>query len=115
MNAVHSPCAPSAPSAIGPRFDADGFLVDTGHWTPGLARQLAAEAGIAELTAPHWRVIEHVRSRFFDFGSLPVMRLVCRAAGIEPGTAHRLFDGCATVWRIAGLPNPGEEARTYMH
>jgi len=25
-----------------------------------------------------------------------------------------LFGGPIEVWRLAGLPNPGEEARTYM-
>jgi TusE/DsrC/DsvC family sulfur relay protein len=98
-----------------PVFDDNGFLADPGQWSPALAAVLAAEAGIERLGPAHWRVIEHVRERFFSLGSLPVMRLVCRAAGIEPGTAHRLFSGCASLWRIAGLPNPGEEARAYMH
>jgi tRNA 2-thiouridine synthesizing protein E len=26
----------------------------------------------------------------------------------------RLFGGCREAWRIAGLPNPGEEAKSYM-
>ena len=98
-----------------PIFDENGFLADPGQWSPALAAELAAEAGIEQLGPAHWRVIEHVRERFFALGSLPVMRLVCRAAGIEPNTAHRLFSGCASLWRIAGLPDPGEEARAYMH
>jgi tRNA 2-thiouridine synthesizing protein E len=43
------------------------------------------------------------------------MRRVCRAAGIEPGKAQRLFSGCRSLWRIAGLPNPGPEAIADMH
>jgi tRNA 2-thiouridine synthesizing protein E len=27
---------------------------------------------------------------------------------------QRLFGGCREAWRIAGLPNPGEEAKNYM-
>jgi tRNA 2-thiouridine synthesizing protein E len=96
-------------------FDTNGYLADPAQWSPTLAEQLAAEAGIDYLGPAHWRVIDHVRERFFAFGSLPVMRLVCRAAGIKLGTAHRLFSGCASLWRIAGLPDPGEEARAYMH
>lgn len=95
-------------------FDEDGFLAEAANWTPSLAEELAREAGIEELTAKHWEVIEHVRRRYFAIGALPVMRLVCRAAGVEPGQAHRLFSGCRSLWRIAGLPNPGEEAKAYM-
>jgi tRNA 2-thiouridine synthesizing protein E len=43
------------------------------------------------------------------------MRLVCRAAGLDPSQAHRLFSSCRSLWRIAGLPNPGEEAKAYMN
>lgn len=27
---------------------------------------------------------------------------------------HRLFGGPLEAWKVAGLPDPGEEARTYM-
>jgi tRNA 2-thiouridine synthesizing protein E len=95
-------------------FDDDGFLVDAGAWSPALAARLAREAGIAELGERHWDVIRLVRKRWFALGALPVMRLVCRAAGVERDRAHELFAGCRSLWRIAGLPNPGEEAKAYM-
>ncbi len=98
-----------------PDFDERGYLVDTQQWNRALAESLALEAGIARLTPAHWRVIDHVRQKYFTLGSLPVMRLVCRAAGVDPGTAQNLFSGCASLWRIAGLPHPGEEALAYMH
>jgi TusE/DsrC/DsvC family sulfur relay protein len=108
--------APLARSVIGrPHFDADGFLVDAPDWSPAMAELLAREDGIDRLGATHWRVIHLVRERYFAFGALPVMRLVCRAAGLDPRQAHRLFNGCRSLWRIAGLPNPGEEARAYMN
>ncbi len=98
-----------------PSFDDRGYLVDSRQWDRELAQTLAREAGIDRLSPAHWRVIEHVRSKYFTLGCLPVMRLVCRAAGVEPGDAQGLFSGCASLWRIAGLPNPGEEALAYMH
>jgi tRNA 2-thiouridine synthesizing protein E len=105
-----------APGAVATaRFDDDGFLAESGNWTPDLARALAREAGIAELTAKHWEVIHFVRRRYFSIGALPVMRLVCRAAGLDPNNAHHLFSSCRSLWRIAGLPNPGEEAKAYMN
>lgn len=96
-------------------FDEDGFLADPGQWTSTLAEQLAHEAGIDELSAKHWEVIRFVRERYFSIGALPVMRLVCRAAGLDPSKAHQLFSSCRSLWCIAGLPNPGEEAKSYMN
>jgi tRNA 2-thiouridine synthesizing protein E len=96
-------------------FDGDGFLCESGNWTPRLAEELAQQAGIGELTAKHWEVIHFVRERYFSIGALPVMRLVCRAAGLDPHHAHALFSSCRSLWCIAGLPNPGEEAKSYMN
>jgi tRNA 2-thiouridine synthesizing protein E len=96
-------------------FDEDGFLADSEHWTPTLAEQLARQAGLDELSAKHWEVIHFVRERYFSIGALPVMRLVCRAAGLDPSKAHHLFSSCRSLWSIAGLPNPGEEAKSYMN
>lgn len=96
-------------------FDGDGFLEHSERWTPALAEQIAADEGLSTLDAKHWQVIHLVRERYFAIGALPVMRLICRAAGIEPGRAHRLFPSCRSLWRIAGLPDPGEEAKVYMN
>ena len=114
---VHRPvlAVPAEANVAAHRFDADGFLLDTEPWTPALAEQLARQSGIAELTPLHFHVIGLVRERYHSLGALPVMRLVCRAAGLDPRDAHRLFSSCRELWRIAGLPNPGEEAKAYMH
>jgi len=96
-------------------FDDDGFLAESDNWTPSLAEQLAEQAGIDALTPKHWEVIHLVRERYFSLGALPVMRLVCRAAGLDPKKAHHLFSSCKSLWTIAGLPNPGEEAKSYMN
>jgi len=96
-------------------FDADGFLAHPEDWSPNLARKIAWMEGVDELGAKHWEVIRLVRDRYHAIGALPVMRLVCRAAGIDPHNAHKLFSSCSSLWRIAGLPNPGEEARSYMN
>jgi tRNA 2-thiouridine synthesizing protein E len=105
-----------ARSAVAPTWlDEDGFLAVSGDWTPSLAEQVAREAGIAPLSAKHWEIIDFVRERYFSIGALPVMRLVCRAAGLEPSQGHQLFGSCKNLWLVAGLPNPGEEAKSYMN
>lgn len=102
-------------SGAAPDFDDDGFLADPDRWTAAVAAQIARIEGIDELTARHWEVIGLVRGRFHALGALPVMRLICRAVGLDPATAHGLFSSCRSLWRIAGLPNPGAEARAYMN
>ncbi len=107
--------APAAPNAAPIAFDDAGFLADPRVWTPALAEQLARLEGMGGLGAKHWQVIELVRERYFRLGALPVMRLVCRSVQIEPQAAHRLFRNCRSLWLVAGLPDPGEEARAYMN
>ncbi len=97
-----------------PAFDEDGFLADPATWTPELARQIARLDGVPYLTDRHWLVIELVRARAARVGAAPAMRSVCRAAHSSKEEIYRLFGGCLAVWRIAGLANPGEEAKAYM-
>jgi tRNA 2-thiouridine synthesizing protein E len=96
-------------------FDRDGFFADPHLWDRRVAERIARYEGIAALTAKHWEVIDHVRGQYFLTGALPVMRLVCRATGLDRHKAHKLFGSCRSLWRVAGLPNPGEEANAYMN
>ena len=102
------------PTELAHWFDTDGFFAEPSRWSPDKAIRIAEEFGIRTLTPLHWTIIHHVRERFYRLGALPVMRLVCRAAGVERAKAHKLFGSCRTLWRVAGLPNPGEEAKSYM-
>jgi TusE/DsrC/DsvC family sulfur relay protein len=96
------------------RFDEDGFLLGNSVWDDQLAESLAALEGIAPLTSAHWRVIHFVRDRFLRLGAIPPMRRICRSSELSKEEVKNLFGGCMQVWRIAGLPNPGEEAKAYM-
>ncbi|MCW8949473.1 MAG: TusE/DsrC/DsvC family sulfur relay protein [Sedimenticola sp.] len=95
-------------------FDEDGFLLNTETWDKQVAETLAELEGIAPLKMAHWRVIHFVRDRFLRLGAIPPMRLICRSSELSKRDVKDLFGGCLQVWRIAGLPNPGEEAKAYM-
>jgi tRNA 2-thiouridine synthesizing protein E len=95
-------------------FDDEGFLVDVGAWSYDLARLIAAEHGLAGLTQAHWAVICYLRRHYFREGTLPWESHICRVLGREKGCLHHLFGGPLTAWQVAGLPNPGEEARAYL-
>ena len=66
------------------------------------------------MTEKHWIVLNHVREKYFRLGGLPNMRRVCRETALSKTQIYTLFGSCLAIWRIAGLPNPGEEARAYM-
>ena len=94
--------------------DEDGFLPEGAHWTRETARTLAELDGIAPLGPDHWAIIFYLREHHEAYGSLPPMSQVCRTHHLERRAVQRLFGGCREAWRLAGLPNPGEEAKTYM-
>lgn len=97
-----------------PLFDENGFLTDNTEWSRELASQLAKEEGIFSLTMKHWRTINYVRERFLHFEQPPLLRRMCRDTGLDRFEVKSLFGSCRAMWRIAGLPNPGDEARSYM-
>jgi tRNA 2-thiouridine synthesizing protein E len=100
---------------LGPEFDEDGFLRDPGNWSEALAERLAQELGVSDLTKAHWRVLRYLREHYLEHGALPVMAHVCRVTGLEHHCVEHLFaQRPLLAWKLAGLPNPGEEVKTYL-
>jgi tRNA 2-thiouridine synthesizing protein E len=95
-------------------FDEHGLLIDPDDWSPELAQQLADRAGLGALTDRHWRFLKALREYYRKFGSPPPPHRICRELHLPRGCGHELFDTCLCAWRIAGLPDPGEEAKTYL-
>ena len=102
-------------NAIPSEFDDEGFLKDSSNWTPEQALLIAELYGICKLTVTHWTIIYYVREDYFKIGAIPLMQRMCRANELNKEAIRELFDGCLNLWRVAGLPNPGEEAKTYMN
>ena len=107
--------APTPGSLEHPRFDDDGLLIDTDLWSEQLAETIARECDIAMLTSDHWEVIRALRSHYARFGVAPPMSQVCQRSQRAPHWVHHLFHTCLNAWRVAGLPNPGEEQKTYLN
>ena len=96
-------------------FDEDGYLLDPELWDEDMGQAIALQEGVGTLNENHWRVIDHIRERYFTLGGVPNLRRVCRATSLSKLEVYDLFGSCLTIWRIAGLPNPGEEAKTYLN
>lgn len=96
------------------KLDNEGFVKHPSEWNRDLARRLAAEAGVGELQEPHWNIIEYLRHHYLENKTLPVMKHVCRELMLEEGCVSRYFLNPEIAWHVAGLPDPGEEAKAYM-
>ncbi len=97
-----------------PELDENGLLVDPEVWDETVATELAAMYGVGELTNDHWLVIHALRNYFVKFGVAPAMKNVCYHYDQDKYWIHGLFGSCLNAWRVAGLPNPGEEAKSYL-
>lgn len=97
--------------AVGARtvtLDPDGFLADSGDWTPEVAEALASQVGVGPLTDEHWRVLEFCRSDAAGSGGAPGLRRITKELDIPPRDMYRLFPkGPGTLAaRLAGLKKP---------
>lgn len=95
-------------------FDAQGFLRDPDLWNRDLALHVAAGLDIGELQETHWAVLDYLREHYLKSATIPWEGNLCRELDLVDHCVHRLFGGPLTAWKVAGLPDPGEEARTYM-
>ena len=97
-----------------PAVDEDDLLLDSSDWNHDVARLMADHYGVPELTEDHWHVISALRNYYLRYGVAPSMNAVCRSVGKHHFWVHELFGSCLNAWRVAGLPNPGEEAKSYL-
>jgi TusE/DsrC/DsvC family sulfur relay protein len=106
----------SVPTGIPPPelLDEDGLIRDFTSWTEPLAEFLAREAGIGRLRDEHWKIIRAMREHYEKLGAAPAIRGVCHDAGIERQQVNKFFGYCLVARRASGLPNPGEEAKSYL-
>jgi tRNA 2-thiouridine synthesizing protein E len=95
-------------------LDEEGYLLDPLDWGRSFTEQRARDAGIV-LNNKHWRLIDIIRDKYLRLGALPPMRTVCKAAGFDKHELKQQFGSCLKLWKMAGLPNPGEEAIAYMN
>ena len=95
-------------------FDRDGFLNEPADWNETLAASIAQRDGINNLTPAHWKVLLSLREHYQRHHSPPLFRHICYVLELERHCIEHLFRSQREAWRIAGLPNPGEEAKTYM-
>ncbi len=90
------------------KLDAEGHLADPQAWTPEIAKVLAAQEGISELTEAHWKVIEFCRERAAESGASPTLRQITTGTDVSTKELFALFPKgpAKKVAKIAGLGKP---------
>jgi tRNA 2-thiouridine synthesizing protein E len=90
------------------RVDAEGYLLDPAQWNDELARAIARESGIPELTERHWQVVRYMRDTYLATGQAPSIRTLGSQSGVPVKELYALFPkGPAKLAaRIAGIPKP---------
>lgn len=110
-NSASTRAAPDEPEAL---FDRDGFFIDPQRWNVALAQRLAHGEGLGELDAAQIELLLTLRDEFGKFGTVTALSHICHLHDQEADCLHELFRTPRQAWRLAGLPNPGEEAKAYL-
>jgi tRNA 2-thiouridine synthesizing protein E len=89
-------------------FNDDGSMTDPQAWTQEIARALAKEEGIEELTEAHWQIVEFCREKASETGATPTIRQITKGTGISTKELFGLFPKgpAKKVAKIAGLGKP---------
>jgi sulfur relay (sulfurtransferase) DsrC/TusE family protein len=95
-------------------FDAEGFFLEPDTWTVGIAKGIAQADGLGPLNSKQLELLHTLRSEYEKNGSIPAFSHVCHLSGEDPDCLQYIFPSPLMAWRVAGLPNPGEEAKAYM-
>jgi tRNA 2-thiouridine synthesizing protein E len=94
--------------------NANGYLVNIDDWNEDVAKAIAAQEGISELTARHWDLVNYLRDEYVNnAGSQPNMRNIVKAMQakwgdktVEAKTLYELFplNPDKQGSKVAGLP-----------
>lgn len=89
-------------------MDDENFMVDHKQWSEDIARALAKDEGIEELTERHFDVINFMRQEFEEKGSGPSFRALKNRGGIPTKELYQLFPKgpAKKAARVAGIPKP---------
>ncbi|MCC7163740.1 MAG: TusE/DsrC/DsvC family sulfur relay protein [Anaerolineae bacterium] len=90
------------------RVNEEGFMTDPNEWSQDIAKIIAREEGIAELSLAHWRVIDFCRKDGISAGKAPTLRRITTHTGISTKEMFSLFPKgpAKKVAKISGLGKP---------
>ena len=72
-------------------LDDDGFMTNPDQWNEDIAKVIAVEEGIKELTEGHMKVVNFMRKDFQEKGQAPTIRRMNKVGGIPTKELYELF------------------------
>ena len=96
-------------------LDENGYLVNVNAWNEAVAGAIAAKLGVKKLTDDHMDVVKFLRDYYMKYNTFPLIQMVCtnlhkaKTCMTKPFKMDPLM-----AWKIAGLPQPVEEAIVYL-
>ncbi len=94
-------------------IDGDGFLVSFEDWDESIARLLAEKEGIPYLLEDQIDILKFLRTYYQKHKFFPIVRYVCKNVHQPKNCVTDKFMDPVKAWKIAGLPNPGEEVNMF--
>jgi tRNA 2-thiouridine synthesizing protein E len=94
-------------------IDDAGFLEHYEEWNEKVACALAEKEGIDELTEDKTDILKFMRDYYEKYKFFPLLRAVCKDVHQPKNCLNEKFLDPVQAWKIAGLPNPGEEVNMF--
>ena len=95
-------------------IDNDGYLLNAADWDETTAVLLAEREGIGPLTQDRMDILKFLREYYRKFNFFPIVRHVCKNVHQPNDCMTDKFLNPVQAWKIAGLPNPGEEVNSFQ-
>jgi TusE/DsrC/DsvC family sulfur relay protein len=96
-------------SGIKINLDDEGYLLYYEDWSETVAGALAAREGVGELTKDKMDILKFMREYYKEHKFFPILRYVCKYVDQPRECVTDKFIEPVIAWKIAGLPNPGNE------
>ena len=96
------------------KLDNDGYLENFEDWNEKTACGIADQEGVEELSKERMEVIRFMRDYYKQFSSFPILGSVCRNVHQPHDCVNEDFVDPLKAWKIAGLPKPSEEVKSYL-
>ncbi|MDA8156979.1 MAG: TusE/DsrC/DsvC family sulfur relay protein [Actinomycetota bacterium] len=90
-------------------LDDEGYLKRFEDWDEHVAAVLAAREKVGELTRDRMDILKFMRQYYKNYNFFPILRQVCKNIHQPKECVTEKFIEPVEAWKIAGLPNPGEE------
>ena len=91
------------------RVDDDGFLENFEEWNEEVAHGLAERESVDELSEDRLDILRFMREYYKKYNFFPLLHAVCKNVHQPKDCVTEKFLDPVQAWKIAGLPNPGEE------